>query len=148
MNNISDMGARYLASCLASGVQPFTKLLVRNCSITEIGGVNIAQSLGIDRGLRALEIDNNPLTLEVAIALHTTLKTNFNIAYLSVQNCNFSQSITNFLSRVAFYNRYNKRSELVYVDFEDLYDVEEENISLEDEMVESETVEDDVQEVL
>ncbi|XP_060875831.1 dynein regulatory complex subunit 5-like [Metopolophium dirhodum] len=147
MNNISDIGAKYLASALASGVQPLTKLRVRNCNITEIGGINIAQSLAYDRGLRALEIDNNPLTLEVAIALHTTLKTNLNIAYISIQNCNFPQSITNFLSRVAFYNRHGKRSELIYVDLEYLCyddDVEQENISLEEGTMESETMENDV----
>lgn len=152
MNNISDIGAKYLASALASGVQPLTKLRIRNCNITEIGGLNIAQSLAYDRGLRALEIDNNPLTLEVANALHTTLKTNLNIMYISIQNCNFPQSITNFLSRVAFYNRHGKRSELIYVDFEYLcYDddeVEQENILLEEGTMESETMENDVKEGL
>lgn len=151
MNNISDIGAKYLASALASGVQPLTKLRVRNCNITEIGGLNIAQSLAYDRGLRALEIDNNPLTLEVAIALHTTLKTNLNIEYISIQNCNFSQSITNFLSRVAFYNRHGKRSELIYVDIEylsDDEDVEQENISLEEGTMETETMENDMKEGL
>ncbi|XP_060835278.1 uncharacterized protein LOC132918176 [Rhopalosiphum padi] len=149
MNNISDIGAKYLASALASGVQPFTKLRVRNCNITEIGGLNIAQSLAYDRGLRALEIDNNPLTLQVAIALHTSLKTNFNIVYISIQNCNFSQNITNFLSRVAFYNKHKKRSEFIYLDFEYLYDeIKEENISFEEEMMESEIMENDEKEGL
>jgi len=151
MNNISDIGAKYLASALASGVQPLTKLRVRNCNITEIGGLNIAQSLAYDRGLRALEIDNNPLTLEVAIELHTTMKTNLNITYISIQNCNFPQSITNFLSRVAFYNRHGKRSELIYADLEYLcYDdeVEQENISLEEGTMESETMENDMKEGL
>ncbi|XP_025208048.1 uncharacterized protein LOC112603603 [Melanaphis sacchari] len=149
MNNIKDIGAKYLASALASGVEPFTKLRVRNCNITEIGGLNIAQSLAYDRGLRALEIDNNPLTLEVAIALHTSLKTNWNIAYMSVQNCNFSQNITNFLSRVAFYNKHKKRSEFIYLDFEYLYDeMKEENISFEENMIESETMENDGKERL
>ncbi|XP_022173698.1 uncharacterized protein LOC111036106 [Myzus persicae] len=144
MNNINDIGAKYLASALASGVQPLTKLRIRNCTITEIGGLNIAQSLAYDCGLRALEIDNNPLTSEVAIALHTTLKTNLNIEYISIQNCNFPQSITNFLSRVAFYNRHGKRSELIYTDFEYLCydeDVEEENYSLKEGTMESETME-------
>jgi len=151
MNNISDIGAKYLASTLASGVQPLTKLRIRNCNITEIGGLNITQSLEYDCGLRALEIDNNPLTLEVAIALHTTLKTNLNIAYISIQNCNLPQSITNFLNRVAFYNRYGKCSELIYVDFEYLCydeDVEEENISLDEGTMESETMENDAKEGL
>lgn len=150
MNNISDIGAKYLASALASGVQPFTKLRIRNCNITEIGGLNIAQSLAYDHGLRALEIDNNPLTLEVAIALHTSLKTNLNIEIISLQNCNFSQNITNFLSRVGFYNKHNKRSAFNYLDFEYLYDEikEEDNISLEKEMMELEIIENDEKEGL
>lgn len=103
----------------------------------------------IDRGLHALEIDNNPLTLQVAIALHTSLKTNFNIVYISIQNCNFSQNITNFLSRVAFYNKHKKRSEFIYLDFEYLYDeIKEENISFEEEMIESEIMENDEKEGL
>lgn len=151
MNNISDIGAKYLASALASGVQPLTKLRIRNCNITKIGGLNIAQSLAYDCGLRVLEIDNNPLTLEVAIALHTTLKTNLNITHISIQNCNFPQSITKFLNNVAFYNRHGKRSEFIYVDIEYLFndeDVEEENILLEDETMESEIIENDDKEGL
>lgn len=151
MNNISDIGAKYLASVLASGVQPLTKLRIRNCNITKTGGLNIAQSLAYDCGLRVLEIDNNPLTLDVAIALHTTLKTNLNVTYISIQNCNFPQNITKFLNSVAFYNRHGKRSELIYVDIEYLCydeDLEEENILQEEEIMDSETIENDEKEGL
>ncbi|XP_015371489.1 PREDICTED: uncharacterized protein LOC107167101 [Diuraphis noxia] len=151
MNNISDIGAKYLASALASGVQPLTKLRIRNCNITKIGGLNIAQSLAYDCGLRVLEIDNNPLTLEVAIELHTLLKTNLSITHFSIQNCDFPQSITKFLNSVAFYNRHGKRSEFIYVDIEYLCydeDVEGENILLEEDTMDSETIENEEKERL
>lgn len=105
-----------------SEVQPFTKLKIRNCNITEIGGMVIAKSLAYDRGLCTLKIDNNPLNMEVAIALHTVMKTNFNITDLSTLNCNFSYKMTNFLRSVAYYNRYIKRSELNYIDLFELKD--------------------------
>jgi len=116
------MGAKYLASALASGVQPFTKLWIRHCNITKIGGLSIAQSLAYDRGLFTLEIDENPLNMEVAIALHTVMKTNQNITYLSIQNCNVSNKMTNFLTSVAFCNRHRKCSNFDYVNVADLYD--------------------------
>lgn len=142
MNNINDIGAKYLASALGSGTGPFTKLWVRNCNISEIGGVNIVQSLAYDRGLRDLALDNNPLTSEVAILLHTVMRTNQNITYLSVHNCNFSNNMTNFLGSVATYNKYDKRSKFNYADFEDLYDeLEKENVS---EELKIEEEEDDV----
>lgn len=129
MNNISDIGAKYLASALASGFEPFSKLHLRNCKITNDGGMNIVRSLEYDRGLRGLELDNNPLTTEVAIALHATMRTNLNIEYLSTQNCNFPEHLTNFLRSVAFYNRHDKRPEFKYVGIEDLLDeVEEEEL--------------------
>lgn len=130
MNNITDTGARYLASALASGCQPFTKLRIRTCNISEVGGINIVESLAYDQGLRALELDNNPLTLKVGIALHAALKTNLNIEYLSTQNCEFPASMAQFFNTVAYYNRHNKRIMLNYVNIEDLYDeIEEVNIS-------------------
>lgn len=129
MNNIGDMGAEYLASALASKLKPFTKLLIRSCNITKNGGLKIVQSLAYDRGLNTLEIDNNPLSLEVSIALHEMFKTNFIISHISTHNCNFPVKMSNFLRRVAFYNQYQKRSEFIYVNIEDLYDSEEEIIS-------------------
>lgn len=130
MNNINDIGAKYLASALGSGIQPFTKLWVRNCKISEIGGINIVQSLLYDQGLQDLALDNNPLTSEVAILLHTVMRKNQNITYLSVHNCNFSNNMTNFLGSVATYNKYNKRSKLNYIEVEELYDkLEKEDIS-------------------
>lgn len=129
MNNIGDIGAKYLASALASGVQPFTKIRIRNCNITEIGGINLVKSLTYDRGLSSLELDNNPLTLEVAISLHTVLKTNFNITYVSTWNCNFPTKLANFLRNVTFHNRHDTRSKFDYVGIDDLCDdVEEENV--------------------
>lgn len=129
MNNIGDMGAKYLASALASKVQPFTKLSIRSCNITEIGGLKIVQSLTYDRGLHTLEMDNNPLSLEVVIALHKMLETNFIISQLSTHNCNFPVKMSNFLRRVVFYNRYKKRSKFIYENIDDLYDSKEEIIS-------------------
>lgn len=122
MNEIGDFGSKYLASALASGVRPFTKIRIRNCSITEVGGINFIQSLAYDRGLSSLELDNNPFTREVAVSIHKMFKTNLNIVYISTQNCNFPTKMTNFLRNVAFHNRYNKRSKLNYVDVVDLYD--------------------------
>lgn len=142
MNDINDLGAKYLASALASGVQAFTKLRIRNCNVTEIGAMHIAKSLSYDRGLRTLEMDNNALNMEVAVELHATMKTNFNIAELSVLNCNFPEKITDFLRNVAFHNRHGKRSEFNYVDVEHLYDranhdsVFEDGLSIESEFVE------------
>lgn len=136
MNDIGDAGAKYLAAALASGVQPFTTLRLRNCNITEIGGVNIVRSLEHDRGLRAMEIDNNPLTLDVAIALHAVLKNNFNIAYLSTQNCDFPEKMAVFFNAVAYYNRRDKRPEFDYADITDLYDNDDEgDYSLQEEGV-------------
>lgn len=130
MNNINDIGAKYLASALGSGAQPFTKLCIRNCNISQIGGINIVQSLLYDRGLCNLALDNNPLNLDVAILLHTMLKINQNITYISIHNCNFPNKMINFLGKVAVYNKYNKRSKLDYIDVEELYDeLEKENIS-------------------
>lgn len=144
MNRINDIGAKYIASALASGVQPFTKLRIRNCNISEIGGMNIIQSLAYDRGLRTLEIDNNKLSLDVADELHKTMKMNSNITYLSTQNCDFPEKITNFLRNVAFHNRYDKRSDLTYVDIEDLYDKDnKENVSQEEAIIESKSDEED-----
>jgi Ran GTPase-activating protein (RanGAP) involved in mRNA processing and transport len=132
MNNITDIGARYLASALASGTQPFTKLRIGTCNISEVGGVNIVESLAYDQGLRALEMNNNPLTLKVGIALHAALKTNFNIEYLSTQNCEFPARMAQFFNTIAYYNRNNKRTKLKYLNIEDLYDeIEEENVSSE-----------------
>lgn len=129
-NNIGDMGASYLASGLASNKNPFTKLSVRSCNITKIGGLQIVQSLTYDRGLHTLEIDNNQLSLEVIIALHEMFKTNFIISQLSIHNCNFPEKISNFLRRVAFYNRYHKRSEFTYINIKDLYNnIEEKETS-------------------
>ncbi|VVC45608.1 Leucine-rich repeat,Leucine-rich repeat domain, L domain-like [Cinara cedri] len=138
MNNIGDVGAKYLAAVLASGVRPFTNLRVRNCNITEIGGINIVRSLEHDRGLRAMEIDNNPLTLDVAIAFHAMLKTNFNITYLSTQNCNFPETMSIFFNTVAYYNRFDKRSEFEYMDITDLYDDVEDEYILQEENVSQE----------
>lgn len=135
MNNIGDVGAKYLAVALASAVRPFTNLRLRNCNITEIGAMNIVQSLGHDRGLRAMEIDNNPLTLDVAIALHAMLKTNFNIEYLSTRNCDFPEKMSDFFNTVAYYNRCGKRSEFEYADITDLYDDDQGEYSLQDEGV-------------
>lgn len=122
MNCIADTGAKYLASALASGSQPFTELRIRTCDISEIGGMNIVESLAYDQGLRALEIDNNPLKLRVGVALHAALKTNLNIKYLSTQNCEFPASMAQFFNIVAYYNRRNKRDKLNYVNIESLYD--------------------------
>lgn len=144
MNRINDIGGKYLASALASGVQPFTKLRIRNCNISEIGGMNIVQSLQYDRGLRALEMDCNKLSLEVAVALHATMKTNFNIVNLSTHRCNFPETITNFLRNVGYHNRYGKRSELTYVDIDDLFnEVDAEIVSEEELTIKSETEEED-----
>lgn len=130
MSRINDIGASYLASTLASGLQPFTKLHIRFCNITEIGGMDIVQSLAYDRGLRALDLDNNKLSLKVAIALHETMKTNTNITHLSTLNCGFLENLSNFLRNVAFHNRYNKRSQLTYTDIDHFcreLDVEKKN---------------------
>lgn len=121
MNRINDIGAKYLASTLTSGLQPFTKLQIRYCNISEIGGMDIVQSLAYDRGLLALEIDNNELSLKVAIALHEIMKTNTNITRLSTLNCSFPENISNFFRNVAFHNRYNKHSQLTYTNIDDLY---------------------------
>lgn len=126
MNSIGDIGAKYLASALASGFEPFSKLHLRNCKILNEGGINIVRSLAYDRGLRGLELDNNQFTVEVAIALHVTMRTNLNIEYLSIQNCNFPEKMTNFLRNVAFYNRHDKRTEFNYIEVEYLFDVVEE----------------------
>lgn len=132
MNRINDVGAKYLASSLASGLQPFTKLQIRFCNISEIGGMDIVQSLAYDRGLSALEIDNNKLSLNVAISLHESMKTNTNITHLSTLNCGFQENISNFLRNVAFHNRYNKRSQLTYTDINDLCnELVTENVTIE-----------------
>jgi len=115
------MGGRYLASALASGVQPFTKIRVRNCNIAEIGGVNIAQSLAYDRGLSLLQLDNNPFTPNVAVSLYAAFKTNVTVGYISAHNCDFPPKMTNFLRNVAFHNRHGKRSRLDYAEIDDLY---------------------------
>lgn len=120
MNNINDRGAKHLALALTSGIQPFTKLRIRNCNITEIGGLDIAKSLRRDQGLNTLDIDNNPLNMKVANELHAVLKTNFNIAHLSTENCNFSEKMTEFLRTVVYHNRHKKRFKLNYVDVENL----------------------------
>lgn len=122
LNNINDTGANYLAHALASGVQPFTKLKIRNCDITDNGGMSIVKSLAHDRGLCTLEIDNNSLNMEVATALHTIMKTNYNITDLSTQNCNFSYKMVDFLRSVAFHNRHKNRSKLKYVEVNMLFD--------------------------
>lgn len=144
MNDVNDLGAKYLASALASGAQPFAKLRIRSCNITEIGAMHIVKSLAYDRGLSALELDNNRLNMEVAVELHAVMKTNSNIAELSVMNCNFSEKMTGFLRNVAFHNLHGKRSELDYVGADFLYDRVDDETGFEDELsIESEIVEED-----
>ncbi|VVC25519.1 Hypothetical protein CINCED_3A025843 [Cinara cedri] len=80
-----------------------------------------------------MEIYSNPFALDVAIAFHEImLKTNFNIAYLSIQNCNFPKTISIVFNTDAHYNRYDKRSENC-VDIIDLYDAVGNVYSLQDE---------------
>lgn len=142
MNNINDLGAKYLASALATEVQPLTELHICECQISELGGMSIVQSLTYDQGLRSLKIDNNPLTLEVAKILHNVMKTNFNIKYLSTQNCSFPEKMISFFNSIAFHNRHNKRSDFIYENFESLFDeLEETNTSLEELTVQSENME-------
>lgn len=123
-----------MALALRSGIQPFNKLRIRNCNITEIGGLDIVKSLRHDQGLNTLDIDNNPLNMKVADELHTVMKTNFNIAHLSIENCNFSEKMTEFLRTVVYHNRHKKRFKLSYIDVENLYEETEYESVFEEEL--------------
>ncbi|XP_050424584.1 dynein regulatory complex subunit 5-like [Adelges cooleyi] len=120
MNNINDIGAHYLASAIASGMQPFSELRIRNCRITCVGGLSIVHSLEYDQGLQTFQIDNNLVGPEVAVELHKLFRNNTNIKYLSAHNCEFPLKLEKFLERVAFCNLREKRSTLTYLDLEDL----------------------------
>ncbi|XP_050524932.1 uncharacterized protein LOC126896309 [Daktulosphaira vitifoliae] len=127
MNKICDLGAQYLASAIASGVQPFSALRISNCMITQNGGLKIIESIQYDQGLKILQLDNNFIGLKAGVELHKILIRNTNIEYLSTYNCGLTIKLQKFLAKVAFYNKYKKRSILDYTNIEELIKTETES---------------------